>query len=304
LSITDEPANLDVFIEMKENMPKKRRRLPHRMARRSEEERASIGLLPLIDAAIELEQGFSESSRCTGGMVSSVAMNDISKMDPFELKRNNIQENNEVIQKGEDSRFLLYSAESHNFKTCGESSGTKEEEDVTERDGMKPKKTGEPKQAGFKRDQGEFLFASVLNNSAKANKKKSKGLNQRTETKILKVKIIENGEVLNISDQNRFAIDLVSSENPKTSLESGAKNHQQFPCKDFTAKPWALTWEAIDSDTLADIPSITPTALPPKSRHNDSIYSRWCSTILNALSGSARCFASHEFFYSDIDRGW
>jgi hypothetical protein len=303
-STTDKPANLDVFIEMKENRPKKRGRFSHRMTRRSEEERASIGLLPLIDAAIELEQGLSESSRGTGGIVSSVAKENISKIDPSKLKRKNIQENDEVILKGEESRFLLDSAESNIFKTFGDSSGTKEEEDATEPDGMKPKKTGEPKQAGYKRDKGGFLLTSVLNNSAKANNKKSKGSNQRTETKILKVKIIENGEVRNTSDQNRLAIDLVSSENPKTSSESCAKNHQQFPCKDFTAKPWALTWEAINSDCFADIPSITPTTLPPKSRHADSIYSRWCSTILNALLRSARCFASHEFFYSDIDRGW
>lgn len=284
---------------MKKYRPKKRR---------NEEERASIGLLPLIDAAIELEQGFSESSRGTGGMVTSVTKENIYKVDSSILKRSkSVKENNDGMQKRirmEDSEFLLDYEESKSLKRRAETLGVQEGEDATEPNTMKANKASTVMKAEYKRDEGEFLLASVLKNSGKRSKKKSKGSKLREEAKILKVKIIDNGEVLYLSDENPLVMDVSSSENPEASSESGSQNLQQLPYKDFKAKPWALTWEAINSDFLSDIPSIAPTALPPKSRHDDGTYSRWCSTMLNALSGSARCFASHEFFYSDIDRGW
>lgn len=293
------PPNLNALIEMKQNRPKKRR---------SEEEMASIGLLPLIDAAIELEQGFSESSRGTGGMVSSVGNENFYNLDPSKLKRyKTVQENNEGIRKRvrmEDSEILLDPEESKSFKTCAETLGTKEGEDATEPNTMKARNAGTVKHAEYKRDEGNFLLASVLKNSDKRNKKKSKWSELEKGVKILKVKIIDHGKVLNFSDEIPCVMDESSFENPEASSESGSQNLQQLPYKDLKAKPWALTWEAINSDFLSDIPSVAPTALPPKSRHDNSIYSRWCSTMLNALSGSARCFASHEFFYSDIDRGW
>lgn len=43
---------------------------------------------------------------------------------------------------------------------------------------------------------------------------------------------------------------------------------------------------------------------PLRGRHSDDVYASWCHKLINCLSGSARSWATHEFFYSDIDRAW
>jgi len=48
-------------------------------------------------------------------------------------------------------------------------------------------------------------------------------------------------------------------------------------------------------------PSILET---PRRRHKDETYARWCNELLNCLSSSGRNMALHEWFYSDVDKGW
>jgi hypothetical protein len=43
---------------------------------------------------------------------------------------------------------------------------------------------------------------------------------------------------------------------------------------------------------------------PPRQAHTDATYASWCKQLINCLSGSARSWALHEFFYSDVDRAW
>ena len=92
------------------------------------------------------------------------------------------------------------------------------------------------------------------------------------------------------------------------------RNHQTFdfldlrcrhlPREDGGLKVGVLTWEALNPYINANFPAESSTQVLPRSRHEDIVYATWCSKLLNALAGPARCFACHEFFYSDIDRGW
>jgi len=62
------------------------------------------------------------------------------------------------------------------------------------------------------------------------------------------------------------------------------------------------SWEALDNvDGISDDPA---TLEPPRKHHSDSTYGRWCCELLTCLQSSARVFARHEFFYSDIDKAW
>ena len=41
-----------------------------------------------------------------------------------------------------------------------------------------------------------------------------------------------------------------------------------------------------------------------KEKHSDDVYAWWTHRLIKCLDGSARSWAMHEFFYSDIDRSW
>jgi DIRP len=58
-------------------------------------------------------------------------------------------------------------------------------------------------------------------------------------------------------------------------------------------------WEALN-------PALTmPEEVEPvRKRHADDVYAAWCHKLINCLNGSARSWAIHEFFYSDLDRPW
>ena len=43
---------------------------------------------------------------------------------------------------------------------------------------------------------------------------------------------------------------------------------------------------------------------PRRYMHSDNTYAIFCKTLMNCLSGGAKRWAQHEFFYGDIDRGW
>jgi hypothetical protein len=61
-------------------------------------------------------------------------------------------------------------------------------------------------------------------------------------------------------------------------------------------------WESVNP--ASDISDQSNQFAPPRGRHSDEVYAAWCHKLINCLNGSARSWALHEFFYSDIDRAW
>ncbi|CAB9529670.1 PHD and ring finger domains 1 [Seminavis robusta] len=84
--------------------------------------------------------------------------------------------------------------------------------------------------------------------------------------------------------------------------EADANNTMDIP--DQLAK-WGIThrpppWDAVN-------PALGYEAEyeePLRRRHADDVYGLWCHKLINCLNGSARAWAIHEFFYSDLDRPW
>jgi len=62
------------------------------------------------------------------------------------------------------------------------------------------------------------------------------------------------------------------------------------------------SWEALDNANR--LSNEIATLEPPRECHSDDTYGKWCSGLLHCLQSSARIFARHEFFYSDVDRAW
>ena len=62
------------------------------------------------------------------------------------------------------------------------------------------------------------------------------------------------------------------------------------------------SWEALDNAN--GLSNEMATLEPPRECHSDEMYGKLCHGLLNCLQSSARIFARHEFFYSDVDRAW
>jgi len=68
---------------------------------------------------------------------------------------------------------------------------------------------------------------------------------------------------------------------------------------DFRLPPWESVNPAV-ANNVHDKPHNDPL----RKKHSDDVYASWNHALINCLNGSARSWAVHEFFYSDVDRAW
>jgi hypothetical protein len=62
---------------------------------------------------------------------------------------------------------------------------------------------------------------------------------------------------------------------------------------------------AVAKPTSKPFASARPSHFDPlRKRHSDHVYATLVKKLMNSLSGGGKRWAQHEFFYSDIDRGW
>ena len=80
------------------------------------------------------------------------------------------------------------------------------------------------------------------------------------------------------------------------------KKEQEYVFTEENIDAIITSWEALDKAKGA--PDQPMTLEPPRKRHPNEIYGKWCCSLVNCLQGSGRVFARHEFFYGDIDRAW
>jgi len=110
-----------------------------------------------------------------------------------------------------------------------------------------------------------------------------------------------------------FSLSLLDWSNNNLPLKSSQKVKRALPMSSKARKlENAFSSEAIDAtlsswEALNNIDGVSDQQIslePPRTRLHDSNYGSCCSELINCLQSSARVFARHEFFYSDIDKAW
>ncbi len=89
---------------------------------------------------------------------------------------------------------------------------------------------------------------------------------------------------------------------PTNSTKSIKGTHHKNELSPKAIDAILTSWNAIGS--LNSAPDVPASMEPSRKRHRNEKYGSMCSVLVNCLQGSARVFARHEFFYSDIDKSW